>query len=221
MSENGQQPESNGQQGDNDGRSTSSGGDNNVRSHPAFKAVTSQVERERARAEAAEKQLAEIQATAAREAEKREIEAAKARGDYEGALAKEREAFEQNHAKLEQELAVERLGRQKDQLVGKLVAAGARGIDVADYLAQKWFAQDQETRSSMDDFVADAAANENFTTFFNASPGRMPVPGDTTGAASQRSSGMSFEAAAKDPSKVDASEMLELTRAQFHKVTGG
>lgn len=192
-----------GSEGSEDGTSAGGSGDNFDRSHPAFKAVAAQTLAERKRADAAEKRLAALERSAAEAEQQRAAADAASRGDYEGALAKEREAYAARMAELEQKLSGEREARAREAVIGRLNLHGVVSEKAADFLAADYLRQPDDERGDPAEYVAQVVADESNKHFFRAAesnePARAIVPGDRSGAAHRGSGGMDINAAASDP----------------------
>lgn len=190
-------------EGETNGTSPGDSGADFDRSHPAFKAVVSQTAAERKRADAAEKRLAALERASADAEQQRAAAEAASRGDYEGALAKERETYAARMAELEQKLEGERLGRIRESLIGKLTAHGVVSEKAALFLASDYMSAPEDERGDPAEYVAQVVADEANAHFFRQQQqGENPravVPGDRSGAAQRGASNVDINAAARDP----------------------
>ena len=188
-----------------------------VRNHPLFAKVAKEAAAQKARVEKYEADRAEQerQAKVNLEMERGNFEAARKELEAQYALEKSRQ--ESAHANLMHQLEMTKAST-------KLIAAGAQSEEVAEFVAQKYYAIPAEERPDFAKWIEATKSNEAYSPFFSKPAGWNQPPGEKSGSSAARSGGEAskMRETLENPGKFSSAEVLAATkwRANYFATNG-
>jgi hypothetical protein len=130
-----------------------------------------------------------------------------ARKELEAQYALEKSRQEAAHSNLMHQLEMTKAST-------KLIAAGAQSEEVAEFVAQKYYAIPAEERPDFSKWIEQTKSSEAYAVFFAKPAGWIPAPGEKSGPSSARSGGESakMREILENPGKFSSADVLGATK---------